>query len=258
MTERTFVSTSTGPVVLGLDLPMGRVHVQVLDSLTHARVTLRTADTSGPAADVVNAARITENGQTIAVEIPAIRGNVMMQSVRGNRITQSMGTVYGSVTGVTIINGRVVTGGGTDTVARVSEIEARVSLPANSSLAVVSQSADAVVDGEVDRLEFRSTSGDLQVDGARAVTASTTSGDLTVWRVAEQIAARSVSGDIAVDLYSGSSAELVTTSGDVSVHATLKASGAVRANSVSGDVTVSGGRDLNVSARSVSGHVRTR
>ncbi|MFB7643574.1 DUF4097 family beta strand repeat-containing protein [Streptomyces sp. NPDC056084] len=255
MTERTFVSTSTGPVVLGLDLPMGSVHVQVLDSLTHARVTLRTADTSGPAADAVNAARITENGQTIAVEVPAIRGNVMMQSVRGNRITQSMGTVYGSVTGVTIINGRVVTGS-SDTMTRVSEIEARVSLPANSSLAVVSQSAGAVVDGEVDRLEFRSTSGDLKVDGARAVSASTTSGDLTVWRVAEQIAARSVSGDIAVDLYSGSSAELVTTSGDVSVHATLKASGGLRARSVSGDVTVTGARHMRVNADSVSGHVR--
>ncbi|MEV5282288.1 DUF4097 family beta strand repeat-containing protein [Streptomyces sp. NPDC052811] len=257
MTERTFVSSSTGPVVLGLDLPMGRVHVQVLDSLTHARVTLHTADTSGPAADVVNAARITENGQTIAVEVPEIRGNVMMQSVRGARITQSMGTVYGSVTGVTIINGRVDTGG-SDTMTRVSEIEARVSLPANSSLAVVSKSADAVVDGEVDRMEFRSTSGDLQVDGARTVNASTTSGDLTVWRVAEQIAARSVSGDIAVDLYSGHGAELITTSGDVNVHATLKASGAIRANSVSGDVTVSGGRDLNVNARSLSGDVRTR
>ncbi|MEV5946169.1 DUF4097 family beta strand repeat-containing protein [Streptomyces sp. NPDC051993] len=257
MTERTFVSTSTGPVVLGLELPMGSVHVQVLDSLTHARVALRTADTSGPAADVVNAARITENGQTIAVEVPEIRGNVMMQSVRGNRITQSMGTVYGSVTGITIVNGRVITGG-SDTMTRVSEIEARISLPADSSLAVVSQSADAVVDGEVDRMEFRSTSGDLQADGARAVSASTTSGDLTVWRVGEQIAARSVSGDIAVDLYSGNSAELVTTSGDVNVHATLKASGAIRANSISGDVTVSGGRDLNVSARSVSGDVRTR
>ncbi|MFD9631693.1 DUF4097 family beta strand repeat-containing protein [Streptomyces violascens] len=257
MTERTFVSTSAGPVVLGLELPMGSVHVQVLDSLTHARVTLRTADTSGPAADAVNAARITEHGQTIAVEVPEIRGNAMMQSVQGNRITQNMGTVYGSVTGVTIVNGRVVTGG-SHTVTRVSAIEARVSLPANSSLAIVSQSADAVVDGEVDRMEFRSTSGDLQVDGARTVTASTTSGDLTVWRVAEQIAARSVSGDIAVDLYSGSNADLTTTSGDVNVHATLKASGTVRANSISGDVAVSGGRDLHVSARSVSGDVRTR
>ncbi|MEU0985067.1 DUF4097 family beta strand repeat-containing protein [Streptomyces sp. NPDC005953] len=257
MTERTFVSSSTGPVVLGLDLPMGSVHVQVLDSLTQVRVTLRTDDSSGPAADAVNAARITENGQTIAVEVPEIPGNVMMQSVRGNRITQSMGTVYGSVTGLTIINGRVVTGG-SSTMTTVSPIEARVSLPANSSLAVVSMSADAVVDGEVDRMEFRSTSGDMQVDGARTVNASTTSGDLTVWRVAERITARSVSGDIAVDLYSGNDAELGTTSGDVKVHATLAASGTLRADTVSGDVHVSGGRDLRVSAHSVSGDVRTR
>ncbi|MFJ2185941.1 DUF4097 family beta strand repeat-containing protein [Streptomyces anulatus] len=258
MTEHTFVSSSTGPVVLGLDLPMGSVHVQVLDSLTRARVTLRTADSSGPAADAVNAARITENSQTIAVEVPEIPGNVMMQSVRGNRITQSVGTIYGSVTGVTIINGRVISGGGTNTMTTVSPIEARVSLPANSSLAVVSTSADAVVDGEVDRMEFRSTSGDMQVDGARTVNASTTSGDLTVWRVAERITARSVSGDIAVDLYSGNDAELSTTSGDVKVHATLAASGTLRANTVSGDVHVSGGRSLRVSAHSVSGDVRTR
>jgi hypothetical protein len=258
MTERTFVSSSTGPVVLGLALPMGSVHVQVIDSLTSARVTLRTADTSGPAADAVNAARITENGQAVAVEVPEIPGNVMMQSVRGNRVTQSMGTVYGSVTGVTIVNGRVISGGGASAMTTISPIEAVVALPANSSLAVVSTSADAVVDGEVDRMEFRSTSGDLQVDGARTVNASTTSGDVTVWRVAEQMVARSVSGDIAVDLYSGSKAELNTTSGDVKVHATLKASGVLRANTVSGDVTVSGGRDLRVSAHSVSGDVRTR
>lgn len=257
MTERSFVSRSIGPVVLGLSLPMGSVHVQVIDSLTHARVMLRTADGSGPAADAVNAARISEDGQVIAVEVPEMPGDVMMQSVRGNRVTQSMGTVYGSVTGMTIVNGRVIMGGGTGTMTTVSPIEARVSLPTNSSLAVVSTSAGAVVDGEVDRMEFRSVSGDVQADGVRTVDASTTSGDVYVGQVAERMTARSVSGDLVVDLYSGSSADLETTSGDVHVHATLKASGALRAESVSGGVNVSGGRGLRVSARSVSGKVRT-
>ncbi|MEC4014928.1 DUF4097 family beta strand repeat-containing protein [Streptomyces sp. H27-D2] len=258
MTERAFVSRSTGPVVLGLSLPVGGIRVQVLDSLTAARVLLRTADSSGPAADAVEGARITENGQTIAVEVPEMVGDVMVRSVRGHRITQSMGTVYGSVTGMTIVNGRVVSGGGLGTLNTVSPIEAVVSLPAHSSLAVVSTSADARVNGEVDRMEFRSTSGDLQADGVRSLSASSTSGDLVVRRVAGQMTARSVSGDIAVDLYSGTYAELNTTSGDVNVHATSAASGTLRAETVSGDVRVSGGSALKVSAHSVSGDVRTR
>ncbi|WP_405563469.1 DUF4097 family beta strand repeat-containing protein [Streptomyces sp. NBC_01180] len=258
MTERTFVSQSTGPVVLGLDLPVGSIHVQVLRSVTTARVVLRTADASGPAADAVNRARTGQNSQAMSVEVPEMPGNVMVQSVRGNRVTQTMGTVYGSVTGMTIINGRIVTGGGTDTMTTVSPIEAIICLPVGSSLAVVSQSADAKVNGDLERMEFRSTSGDLEIDGARHLNASTTSGDIIAGLLSERVTARSVSGDISVDLYSGTDADLNTTSGDVDVAATSQASGALRAHTVSGDVKVTGASALRVSARSVSGRVRTR
>ncbi|MFI9081184.1 DUF4097 family beta strand repeat-containing protein [Streptomyces sioyaensis] len=258
MTKRPFDSQSTGPVVLGLDLPMGSVHVQVLASITTARVVLRTDDSSGPAADAVNRARASQDGQTLAVEVPKIPGNVMMQNVRGNRVRQSVGTVYGSVTGVTIVNGRIITGGGTGVMDTVSPIEAIVSLPVGSSLAVVSQSASARVHGAIERMEFRSISGDLEIDGARHLSASTTSGDVIVGCLSDRLTARSVSGDITVDLYSGSDADLNTTSGDLDVRATAQAAGALRANTVSGDVRVSGGRDLRVSAHSVSGRVRTR
>ena len=37
MTERIFTSQTAGPIVLGVDLPMGTVRVQVLDSLTTAQ-----------------------------------------------------------------------------------------------------------------------------------------------------------------------------------------------------------------------------
>ncbi|MFD5227008.1 DUF4097 family beta strand repeat-containing protein [Streptomyces qaidamensis] len=254
MTERVFVSETSGPILLGLSLPVGSVRVQVLDRLTTARVVLRTDDATGPAADAVNRARSTQNGQAFGIEVPEMPGNVMVQSRRGNRIVQNVGTVYGSVTGMTIINGRVVSGmSGMQT---VSPIEATVCLPPHSSLAVVSQSADAEVFGYVDRIEFRSISGDLDADGVRELRANTTSGDIHAGRVTEQITAQSVSGDIDIDLYDGHAATLGTTSGDIEVQATSGASGHVSANSVSGDVRLSGARHLSVSANTVSGRVR--
>ncbi|WP_330355508.1 DUF4097 family beta strand repeat-containing protein [Streptomyces chartreusis] len=257
MTERTFVSETSGPIVLGLSLPVGSVRVQVLDSLTAARVVLRTDDTTGPAADAVNRARSTQNGQAFGIEVPEMPGNVMVQSRRGNRIVQNCGTVYSSNTGVTIINGRVVSGGMSG-MQTVSPIKATVCLPPHSSLAVVSQSADAEVFGYVDRIEFRSVSGDLDADGVRELQANTTSGDITAGRITEQITAQSVSGDIEVSLYDGHTATLGTTSGDIEVQATNGSSGHVSAHSVSGDVRLSGARHLRVSANTISGRVRNR
>ncbi|MGI5469464.1 DUF4097 family beta strand repeat-containing protein [Streptomyces sp. CA-132043] len=254
MTERTFTSQTSGPIVLGLSLPVGEIHVQVCEDLTTARVALRTEDTTGPAADAVERARSDQNGQAFGIEVPEMPGNVMVQSVHGNRVVQSAGTVYGSVTGMTIINGRVVTSG--STMPTVSPIVATVLLPGHSSLAVVTTSADAELFGYVERLEFRSVSGGLNADGVRDMTANTTSGDIEVGRVSERVTARSVSGDVGLRLYSGQDADLNTTSGDVNVTATDAASGFLRAHSVSGDVRLSGTRHLRVSADSVSGRVR--
>ncbi|KUL64789.1 hypothetical protein ADL28_08885 [Streptomyces violaceusniger] len=258
MTERTFEMSTPGPVVLGLHLPMGSVDAQVIDSLRTARVVLSTDDSSGPAADAVNQARARQDGQTLALEVPELPGNVMTQTIRGNRIVQHMSVVTGSMTSVTIVNGRVIHGNGVHTTTTVSEIRARVLLPARSSLAVVSQSADAVVNGYVDRMEFRSVSGDLRLNGACELRAQTTSGDLGIVRVTDRLTARTVSGDIAVDLYSGNDADLNTTSGDVIVRAADAACGHLRAESVSGDVRVGGSRNLRVSAHSVSGDIYTR
>ncbi|PSM43682.1 hypothetical protein C6Y14_08600 [Streptomyces dioscori] len=257
MTERVFDSATSGPIVLGISLPVGSIRVQVLDSLTTARVVLRTDDTTGPAADAVNRARSMQNGQALGIEVPEMPGNVTVQSRRGNRIVQNVSTVYGSVTGVTIVNGRVVSGG-TNTMQTVSPIEATVCLPPRSSLAVVSQSADTQLFGYVDRLEFRSVSGDLDADGVRELRANTTSGDIRAGRVSDLVSAQSVSGDIDVDLYDGRAATLGTTSGDVTVQATDRAAGHIGANSVSGDVRISGARHLTVSAHTVSGRVRNR
>ncbi|MGH4027834.1 DUF4097 family beta strand repeat-containing protein [Actinomycetota bacterium Odt1-20B] len=257
MPQRTFESSTTGPVVLGLSLPVGHVDVAVSESHTTARVVLSTEDSTGPAADAVQRTRSEQTGQALGIEVPEMPGDVIVQSYHGGRVVQSVGTVYGSVTGMTIVNGRIVSGRSSGMLA-VSPIEATVYLPAGSSLAVVSTSADAKVHGDVERLEFRSVSGDLIADGARELSASTTSGDVDVARVSERVSARSVSGDIDVAVYGGHVAELKSTSGDVALAATAGSSGTVRARSVSGDVRLSGARHLAVSANSVSGHVRNR
>ncbi|MFH8786297.1 DUF4097 family beta strand repeat-containing protein [Streptomyces roseoverticillatus] len=257
MTERMFVSETTGPVVLGLDLPMGAIDVQVFESVTTAGVVLITDDDSGPAAEAVARARSSQNGQAMTVEVPEIGNNVIMQSFQGNRLVQQMGVVNGTVTGAVIIGGRVMSGGGGGMVT-VSPIRARVTLPAGSSLGIVSQSSDARIYGDIEQVEFRSVSGDLHVQAVRHLNASTTSGDVMADRAAGRVTARSVSGDIGVERYHGEAADLSTTSGDVSVTAVGQASGVLRAHSVSGDVTVTGAGALQVSARSVSGRVRTR
>ncbi|ATL27583.1 DUF4097 family beta strand repeat-containing protein [Streptomyces formicae] len=255
MAERTFVSATSGPVVLGLSLPVGHVHVHVGTQFGKARVYLETDDSTGPAADAVRGARTEQNGQAFGIEVPEMPGNVMTQSVRGHRVVQSMGTVYGSVTGVSIVNGRVISGS-SQGMATVSPITANVFLPAGSSLAFVTTSGDAKVFGYVDALEFRSVSGDLHADGVQTLTARTTSGDVVVGRATGTVTAQSVSGDIDINLYDGRQAELHTTSGDIEVKATPAASGSLGAHSVSGNVRLFGTGHLRVGADSLSGRVR--
>ncbi|MFE2886319.1 DUF4097 family beta strand repeat-containing protein [Streptomyces sp. NPDC059272] len=256
MTERIFDSETAGPIVLGLSLPVGSVRVQVIENLITARVVLRTDDNTGPAADAINRARSQQNGQAFGIEVPEMPNGVVVQDRRGGTVIQSVGGM--SIVGGTVrINGRVVSGGMAN-MPTVSPIEVTVCLPAQSSIAVVSQSADTEVYGYVDRMEFRSVSGSLGADGVRELRANTTSGDIRVGRATEQITAHSVSGDIKVRLYDGRSATLNTTSGDIEVQATSGAAGHVSAHSVSGDVEVAGARHLNVTADSVSGRVRNR
>lgn len=257
MTERSFVMSSSGPVVLGLDLPVGSAEVQVSSSVTTARVVLRTEDETGPAADAVRRARTREDGQTFAIEVPELPGGTVTQSVRGNRVVQHAGVISGTVTGMTIVNGQVIIDGGS-AAGTVSPVVARIVLPAGSSLAMVSKSADLSAYGPLERAEFRSVSGACRFDAVRDLNASTTSGDVIAGPVTHSITARSVSGDIEADTYAGDGADLTTTSGDVRVCAVASSSGRLRAHTVSGDIRVRGGRHLDLSVRTVSGETFTR
>lgn len=259
MTERTFAMDSTGPAVLDLELPVGAIEVQVLDSATSASVVLRTEDESGPAADAVRDARSSEDGQTLRVRVPEVHGSVIMQSVAGGRVIHNTGVISigsGNVTSMVVVNGRVISGGVTN-VPTVSGVTARVVLPRGSSLEVRSKSADLHAVGSLNSAAFTSISGGAHFDAVRELHASTTSGDVSADGITTRATVRSVSGDIDLYRYSGGSADLTSTSGDVTVAATGSASGALRANTVSGDIRVRDGRHLDVRTRSVSGAVRT-
>ncbi|MEU3353801.1 DUF4097 family beta strand repeat-containing protein [Streptomyces sp. NPDC037389] len=252
MTERFFKAEGTGPIVLGLSLSLGKVLVSVDPAVSQAEVMLHTDDTSGPGADAVLGARVRQDGRVMSVEVPEIT-NAMVAGGGGMHVVQNFGTVTSSVVGATIINGRVVSGGAMPT---IQPLKAVVILPPGSSVAVVTTSADAVVAGEVERLEFRSVSGAMAVETARSLTVDTTSGRVRADRVTSEAAIRSVSGSTTIHSYSGSTASVTSTSGTIRVTATAQATGYIRAESVSGDVHVTGADHLTVHARSLSGYAR--
>ncbi|MFE6691037.1 DUF4097 family beta strand repeat-containing protein [Streptomyces sp. NPDC057743] len=252
MTERTFTSQTAGPVVLGVDVPMGSIYVQVDNAAKYATVALRTDDSSGKAVDAIKGAHFGQVGQALTVQVPELPGNAMTHTVRDGQVFQSVGTVYGNVTGVTIVNGQVITGG-TTTMEKVSSIRAEVTLPPGSSLAIVSTSTDALICGYVEEVEFRSVSGVLDADGIRRLKADTTSGYIAAGRVTEKANVRSVSGHVDLGLYDGHDARLETTSGAITLHATKNASGTLTARSVSGSIGITGGPNVHKDTHTVTG-----
>ncbi|WP_432010459.1 DUF4097 family beta strand repeat-containing protein [Streptomyces cucumeris] len=256
MVEHVFNAGNTGAIVLNLALPLGRITVTVDRDVDRARVILRTEDTSGPGADAVRRATSQISGRQMSVQVPEIPGAVMM-SGRGSRITQTAGTIaFGDVvTGLTFVNGRLVSGGSSMPVIR--PIEAIVTLPAQSSLSLVTTAADTTVRGKLARLTVHSVSGDVTAMTAHVVEAHTTSGDIEVETVTGELLAQSVSGDVRVFSYRGDTANATTTSGDIRLTATPAATGFITARSVSGDVRVTDARHLNPRVHSVSGHTAT-
>ncbi|MFE2440937.1 DUF4097 family beta strand repeat-containing protein [Streptomyces sp. NPDC059426] len=230
MVEHVFNADSTGPVVFNLVLPLGRAIVAVDPKVRTARVTLRTEDTTGPGADAVRRATCRQSGEQMSVQVPEIPGTVMMSgSGGGSRVTQTVGTVaFGqAVTGLTFVNGQLVSAG--TSVPTIRPIEAFVTLPALSSLAVVTTAADTTVYGDLARLAVHSVSGDVTAQTVRVLDAHTTSGDVAAENVTGELAAHSVSGDVRVFSYRGDTANVTTTSGDIHLTATRGATGFITA-----------------------------
>ncbi len=248
-TTRTLTAKQGGPITLTAKSLALFVTTETDPTLTHAEITIATTDDTGPSADAVNNAIIRDTGSEITIDIPnqgvSIGGGGMQfNSFSGGGVIIGNGGVVNIGGGVVIgdmvagnvyIGGKRVSGGSAVVIPPTSPITVTAKLPANSRLNVSSTSGDTRTIGHLDHVMVDSkASGDIFCDQVNTVQVNTISGDINVNHVMRSARLKTVSGDIAVY-------------GDEDV--------AVTAETVSGDVVH--GRNLDVSARSVSGRIRS-
>ncbi|MET8545229.1 DUF4097 family beta strand repeat-containing protein [Kitasatospora sp. NPDC004799] len=254
-TARTFRALAADK--LALDLPTGQVRVCVHPDATAVTVLLATDDDHGPAADAVNQARAREGRNTLSIDVPHVDSGITITTSSGRTFTtQSVFT--GNVTGVTIVNGRVITGGSTHHVG-VSPVTATVLLPPTAlGVALKTVSADLTATGHLGVVSVTSTSGDVHLDSVDVLSATTVSGDVFARRTGADAEIRTTSGDVRIAVHEGHTATVDTVSGDVRLTAGTRATGSVSVRTVSGDVDLNGTGHLDVTARTVSGHKTRR
>lgn len=262
MTSRHFTTDLTGPIVLNASILGigGHIAVDASEKCTRASITVRTDDESGPAADAVRSADIGEEGGYLVARVTGEdNGSGITQSVftRNGRTTviQSGNVVTGNVTGMTIINGQVITGGNS-AVQQISPVEITVTVPVGSSVIGQSDSAAVSTSGELSQVSANTQSGLVEVEKARTVRAKTMSGRVDVGLV-EQLHAETMSGRIEAGDVRGA-AQLNTMSGRITVHAVT--GGQITANTMSGRIQVTATQaaidaGLRVHADSMSGRV---
>ncbi len=224
-TTRT-IRTEDLPVLLDADLASTDLSVHTAPR-PDGEVTVTTADTTGPSADAVNSATLEVRGNRLVVRLGHAPGGMT-----GVTITGGSGIVVGN--GTTMINGRVVSGGGTF-ISGGSPVTVTAHLPHGSSVRAKSQSGDIRLDGVYHEIDASSQSGDVEIDTAKVVRARTQSGDIEV---------QALTGSGALD----------SMSGDIEVRGPAQASASAR--TMSGDVRSSGG--IQVAGSSMSGRVRNR
>ena len=263
---RTITHTHPGASRFELTMAAGSVVVYA-EERERASVTLeplRPGDAE--AARSIENATVTSEGERFAVRVPSdgttgTVGTTVVQRGPGT-VYMSSGTVTGSVTGmvigsgVTIVNGQVISGHGTTIIHGNAGVRATVRLPLGSMVAVRTRSADITTQGPLVGVDTETVSGDTRITTAAIVTARATSGDVLIG-AAGQVAAQTVSGDVTVRSLAGR-AGIRTVSGDVAVHADRACT--VQARAVSGDITVTAepGVEVDTDTRTVSGRVRTR
>jgi hypothetical protein len=257
-----------GPINLSLNVPVGSIEV-IGEEIDVAEVTLRPLiEDDQVAIDMIKAARVSHTGRALFVEVPQPPGGASnVHSVIAGNVTDVI--MCGNITGGVIVSGNNnITIGGRQMVNAVSigsggAVVAVARVPFGSSVQVQTLSADARVrttpfpgENRLASVDVRSTSGDLQVEGVDRVRAQTISGDITS-RGATLLRVKSTSGDVRAEGSRGN-VEVKTISGDIDVYCLTSLN--VVANSVSGDINVnsSGEARPTVSARSISGDVRTR
>lgn len=234
-----------------VEVPMGHIEFRIRQDAKNTALVLEPMTAGDEEAEkAIRAAKIELKNGRLRVEV-RLPGNVMsLSSGRGSsQITINGQTFVGAGNGVTIVNGRIVGGGGT--MIRTDGVRATVYLPRDVAIHAHSTSAPIQVIGKAASVSARSTSGDVVVDEAQEASLSSTSGDIRTGDV-DHATLRTTSGDVyATAIRRRGSLESV--SGDVRAH-TLTES--FSATTVSGDVRVTHapGVDLPRSALStVSG-----
>ncbi len=123
--------------------------------------------------------------------------------------------------------------------------------PAGSDLQIAVASAQVNVRVDLDKVDFKSASGDAELQRLGTMVAKTASGDVSIVEVKRSLRFSSASGDLDVDRASGS-VSISTASGDVSIR---DCDATFEANTASGDVHLGDFRGKSASFKTMSGSV---
>lgn len=136
------------------------------------------------------------------------------------------------------------------------DLRLAIEVPAGARVAVQAASGDVSTRGISGSQVLRTASGEVQAFAASGdVVVETVSGDTTIdLEAAARVNTKSVSGDVRIEGGTVERLGIVTTSGDVRVASPLQP-GAHAISTLSGEVLVAAGRDVRVTAKTVSGDV---
>jgi Putative adhesin len=136
-------------------------------------------------------------------------------------------------------------------------VRLEVEAPSRARLIVDTASGEIHATGFVGEQRYRTASGEIRLDDVSgSVGVEAVSGDLDVHVNGEAaVTGRSVSGDVSVAGGRLRSVELSTTSGDVELQSELAGPGPFGVQTVSGDVSVASRGPLRVEAKTVTGDV---
>lgn len=247
-TTKTHTHSTPGPITATITTSATNITV-IVEDRERAEYTVTTADDKGPSADVVNAARVDDNGIRLdeshgaSTVIRTAGGGVSVTQVMDNVAAGSVvvgfqGNVIGGDNYGNIVSGRDTYINGTRVAGGIqlggSRIILTARLPRGSSVTTKTASGDTTILGDAGTVRAETMSGDIRVGGV------------------QDLHAKSMSGDIRVDRFSGSGSAS-SMSGDISVHAI--AGGSLAASTMSGDVRLTG-HPIQSSASSMSGRVR--
>ncbi|BBG20687.1 hypothetical protein RVR_P167 (plasmid) [Actinacidiphila reveromycinica] len=266
MSEKNFPApAAVGPVLATITLPMGKVNVTVDPAATIARAVVRTADATGPAADAVRDSRVSQDGNRLTVTVPEMPGggfNQVVTNVSGRTtVFQSSRSIsFGqTVTGVSIVNGRVINGGiSGGGMTAVSPIEVLVTLPAGSGVQMRGYNADLTVTGPLAALDLDTHNGTLRAGIVGRLKVHGHNGTNEVDAVTEWVDVETHNGNTYIGAYSGGAAKFTGHNGNVELSATPIASGRIEARSHNGSIRlrgVSGRAHLDVVTHTHNGHI---